>query len=102
MTIEVDAAKIIGGAFVDAFGGSIVLAGLVSLVGIGILMKKLEFGISSGLMVAVLIIGVFADHFDSNTIWGYTIPGNVGIMRLFFLLLVIGAAVYWAIFLRRR
>lgn len=102
MSLETNAGTIIGGAMIDAFGGSVVLFGLVFLLGIGILMKKLELGLSAGIMIAIFILGMFADNLDSKYIFTTPIGGQYPMFKLLFLGLIIGVAVYWAIFLRRR
>lgn len=103
MALEANAAAILGSGLIDAAGGSIILFGLIALIGIAIFMKKLEFGLSSGIMIAVFIIGYLAtSNIDSRFIFGNQIGSQVPFFKLLYLTLIIGAAIYWAIFLRRR
>lgn len=102
MSLETNAASIIGSAMVDSAGGSVILFGLIALVGIAILMKKLEMGLSSGIVIAVFLLGYLADTADQHYLFNTPIGGSFGLFKLLYLLLVIGAALYWAIFLRRR
>ena len=103
MSLEANAAQIIGGAFIDAAGGSIVLFGIIALIGIALLMKKLEMGLSSGIMIVMMIFGyLYTSNMDSRFILGNEIGPAIPFFKLLYLLLVIGVAVYWAIFLRRR
>lgn len=102
MTLETSAASIIGTAFIDAAGGSIILFGIISLIGLGILLKKLEIGLSSAAMIIVFVVGFLANEADSRFILATEIGGNFGFFKFMYFLLLIGAAIYWAIFLRRR
>lgn len=103
MSLEGNASAIIGSSLIDAAGGSIILFGLIALVGIAIYMKKTEFGLSSGIMVAVLILGILSNSgIDSRFILGNEIGSQVPFFKLLYLGLIVGAAIYWAIFLRRR
>lgn len=103
MTLEGNLSSVVGSGLVDAAGGSIVLIGLIGIIGIAIFMKKLEFGLSSGIMVAVLILGILSSSsMDSRFLLGNEIGSQIPFFKLLYLGIIVGAAIYWAIFLRRR
>ena len=101
MSLETAAGKIIGGAMIDAAGGSVVVLGAIILIGIAILMKKVNMGVSSGIMITVLILGIFVDQFNSHNVGPVLLGGNFPFFNYLFIFLVLGAAIYWTFFLKK-
>ena len=102
MSLEAQAAGIIGAGLIDAAGGSIVLFGIIALIGISIMLKKLEIGLSVGAMIAVFLIGFLAQGADSRNLLNIPIGGDFPFFKILFFVLIMGGMLYWAIFLRRR
>ena len=102
MSLESEVAGIIGNGLIQAAGGSVVLLGLIVLIGLAILMKKLSIGVSSAAVISVFILGFLAEAADSKNLLNATIGGQFPFFRTLYLFVLIGGAIYWAIFLRRR
>lgn len=102
MSLETSVTRVIPNALVDASGGSIVVLGIIILIGIAVLLRKLNVGVTSGVMIATFIVGTLANFSDQNYFGNSFLGQKFYVFNVFYLLIIIGMAIYFAVWLRRR
>lgn len=100
MTLEQNLYPQAAEALISLSGGSVVILGLICLIGLAILFHKLGIGFSTGVTISTFVLGILSMTVDSNTIGTTTLPFNF--FQIGYMLIMFGMAWFIAHAILRR
>lgn len=90
MSVELDLVSLSAQTLLTISDNSILLLGLVSFVGLAIIVQRFNIGFAPAIAFSTFILGVLSLSLDTNTFGNVKLPFSI--FNLLFILIVIGVA----------